>query len=87
MSAILRTLVVKEQLVPIILLLNRREAAKRAGNGGGRQWSWAVVDRILHDEAYIGTFYHNRYNCVTVEEMHGRKRPSVKCTLRPREKA
>ena len=44
-----------------------------------------MVDRILHDEAYIGTFYHNRYNCVTVEEVHGRKRPSVKCTLRPRE--
>ena len=52
---------------------------------GGRQWSWAMVDRILHDEAYIGTFYHNRYNCVTVAEVPGQKRPSVKCTLRPRE--
>jgi site-specific DNA recombinase len=52
---------------------------------GGRQWSWAMVDRVLHDEAYIGTFYHNRYNCVTVERMHGQKRPSIKCTLRPRE--
>jgi site-specific DNA recombinase len=52
---------------------------------GGRQWSWAMVDRVLHDEAYIGTFYHNRYNCVTVEGVHGQKRPSIKCTLRPRE--
>ncbi|PYU98649.1 MAG: hypothetical protein DMG10_27615, partial [Acidobacteria bacterium] len=23
-------------------------------NGGG-QWSWSAVDRILHEEAYIGT--------------------------------
>ena len=44
-----------------------------------------MIDRILHDEAYIGTFYHNRYNCVTVEGVQGQKRPSVKCTLRPRE--
>jgi hypothetical protein len=32
-----------------------------------------------------GTFYHNRYNGVTVEGVQGQKGPSVKCTLRPRE--
>jgi site-specific DNA recombinase len=53
--------------------------------GGGREWSWIMVDRILHDEAYIGTFYHNRFNCVLVEGVRGQKRPSYKCTLRPRE--
>ena len=69
--------------------LTVRQIAKQLTLGGtpapsgGRQWSWAMVDRILHDEAYIGTFYHNRYNCVTVEEVHARKWPSVKCTLRP----
>jgi len=30
--------------------------------GGGREWNWAKVDRILHDEAYIGTLYYNRFN-------------------------
>src|SRR6516162_5656507 len=71
--------------------LTVRQIAKQLTLGGtpapsgGRQWSWAMVDRVLHDEAYIGTFYHNRYHCVMVEEVHGRKRPSVKCTLRPRE--
>ena len=52
---------------------------------GGREWSANMVDRILHDEAYVGTFYHNRYDCVTVEGVHGQKRPSIKRTLRPRE--
>jgi len=71
--------------------LTVRQIAKQLTLGGtpapsgGRQWSWAMIDRVLHDEAYIGTFYHNRYNCVTVEGVQGQKRPSVKCTLRPRE--
>jgi site-specific DNA recombinase len=52
---------------------------------GGGQWNWATVDRILHDEAYVGTFYCNRFNSVMVEGTHGQKRPSVHCTLRPRE--
>ena len=69
--------------------LTVRQIAKQLTLGGtpapsgGRQWSWAMIDRVLHDEAYIGTFYHNRYNCVTVEGVPGQKRPSVKCTLRP----
>jgi site-specific DNA recombinase len=71
--------------------LTVRQIAKQLTLGGtpapsgGRQWSCTMVDRVLHDEAYIGTFYHNRYNCVTVEGVPGQKRPSVKCTLRPRE--
>ena len=52
---------------------------------GGREWNWATVDRILHDEAYIGTLYYSRHNCVTVEGAPGRKRPLFKRTLRPRE--
>src|SRR5438309_4103997 len=45
----------------------------------------ATVHRILHDEAYIGTLYYSRRNCVMTEGAHGQKRPSVKVTLRPRE--
>jgi site-specific DNA recombinase len=70
--------------------LTVRQIAKQLTLGGtpapsgGREWSWAMVDRILHDEAYIGTFYHNRFNCVTVEGTH-RHKPSIKHPLRPRE--
>jgi site-specific DNA recombinase len=53
--------------------------------GGGREWNWAKVDRILHDEAYIGTLYYNRFNCAMAEGTYGQKRPHVKRTLRPRE--
>jgi site-specific DNA recombinase len=52
---------------------------------GGREWHRATVNRILHDEAYIGTLYYSRRNCVMTEGAHGQKRPSVKVTLRPRE--
>jgi site-specific DNA recombinase len=52
---------------------------------GGREWNWATVDRILHDEVYIGTLYYNRFNCVIVEGTHGRKRPLAKRIMRPRE--
>jgi site-specific DNA recombinase len=71
--------------------LTVRQIAKQLTLGGtpapsgGREWSWAMVDRILHDEAYIGTFYHNRFNCVLTEGVRGQKRPSYKWTLRPRE--
>jgi site-specific DNA recombinase len=70
--------------------LTVRQIAKQLTLGGTpapsgrREWSWAMVDRILHDEAYIGTFYHNRFNCVTVERAHSHK-PSIRHTLRPRE--
>jgi site-specific DNA recombinase len=49
------------------------------------QWSWAMVDRILHDEAYIGTCYYNRRHCVAIEGIYGQKRQRFKCTLRPKE--
>ena len=52
---------------------------------GGREWNWATVDRILHDETYIGTLYYNRFNCVVGEGTYGQKRPYVKRTRRPRE--
>jgi site-specific DNA recombinase len=50
-----------------------------------RQWSWGMVNRILHDEAYIGTCYYNRRHCVAIEGIYGRKRQRFKCTLRPKE--
>lgn len=53
------------------------------GNAG--QWSWSTVDRILHEEAYIGTYYYNRKQCVPVEGEYGKKRQRFKCTLRPKE--
>src|SRR5881296_2721498 len=53
-------------------------------NGGG-QWSWSAVDRILHEEAYIGTYYYNRKHCVPIEGVYGKKRQRFKCTVRPKE--
>jgi len=53
------------------------------GNAG--QWSWSAVDRILHEEAYIGTYYYNRKQCVPIEGVYGQKRQRFKCTLRPKE--
>jgi site-specific DNA recombinase len=53
-------------------------------NGGG-QWSWSAVDRILHEEAYIGTYYYNRKQCVPIEGVYGKKRQRFKCTLRPKD--
>ena len=53
------------------------------GNAG--QWSWSAVDRILHEEAYIGTYYYNRKQCVPIEGVYGKKRQRFKCTLRPKE--
>ncbi|MBI3658553.1 MAG: recombinase family protein [Acidobacteria bacterium] len=49
------------------------------------QWSWSTVDRILHEEAYIGTYYYNRLHCVPIEGVYGQKRQRFKCTLRPKE--
>ena len=49
------------------------------------QWSWSAVDRILREEAYIGTYYYNRKHCVPVEGSYGKKRQRFKCTLRPKE--
>jgi site-specific DNA recombinase len=49
------------------------------------QWSWSAVDRILHEEAYIGTYYYNRKHCVPIEGAYGKKRQRFKCTLRPEE--
>src|SRR5215469_17153851 len=71
--------------------LTVRQIAKRLtldrtptpGNAG--QWSWGAVDRILHEEAYIGTYYYNRKQCVAVEGVYGKKRQRFKCTLRPKE--
>lgn len=53
--------------------------------GDAGQWNWSTVDRILHEEAYIGTYYYNRRHCVAVEGAYGRKRQRFKCTLRPKE--
>jgi site-specific DNA recombinase len=53
--------------------------------GGAGQWSWSTVDRILHEEAYIGTYYYNRKKCVPIEGAYGKKRQRFKCTLRPKE--
>jgi len=36
--------------------------------GGAGQWSWSTVDRILREEAYIGTYYYNRKHCVAVDD-------------------
>lgn len=49
------------------------------------QWHWSSVDRILREEAYIGTYYYNRKHCVPVEGAYGKKRQRFKCTLRPKE--
>src|SRR2546427_1636909 len=49
------------------------------------QWHWSSVDRILREEAYIGTYYYNRKHCVPIEGAYGKKRQRFKCTLRPKE--
>ncbi|MGB2886089.1 MAG: recombinase family protein [Candidatus Acidiferrales bacterium] len=53
--------------------------------GGGREWNFYTVDRILHNEAYVGTLYYNRHNCAVIEGTHGHKRPSCQRILRPKE--
>ena len=53
--------------------------------GGGREWNFYTVDRILHNEAYVGTLYYNRHNCAAMEGTHGHKRPSCQRILRPKE--
>jgi site-specific DNA recombinase len=63
------------------LTLDRTPTPRR----GGGQWSWSAVDRILHEEAYIGTYYYNRKHCVPIEGAYGKKRQRFKCTLRPKE--
>jgi len=62
------------------LTLNRIPTPRNSG-----QWSWSAVDRILHEEAYIGTYYYNRKQCVPIEGAYGKKRQRFKCTLRPKE--
>src|SRR5437867_2968270 len=62
------------------LTLNRIPTPRNVG-----QWSWSAVDRILHEEAYIGTYYYNRKHCVPIEGAYGKKRQRFKCTLRPKE--
>ena len=53
--------------------------------GGGREWNFYTVDRILHNEAYVGTLYYNRHNCAAIEGTLGHKRPSCQRILRPKE--
>jgi site-specific DNA recombinase len=53
--------------------------------GGAGQWSWSTVDRILREEAYIGTYYYNRKHCVAVDDGQGKKRQRYHCTERPRD--
>jgi site-specific DNA recombinase len=71
--------------------LTVRQIAKQLTLGGtptpkdSGQWSWSAVDRILHEEAYIGTYYYNRKQCIPVEGVYGKKRQRFKCTLRPKE--
>jgi site-specific DNA recombinase len=62
------------------LTLDRTPTPRNSG-----QWSWSAVDRILHEEAYIGTYYYNRKHCVPIEGVYGKKRQRFKCTLRPKE--
>ena len=62
------------------LTLDRIPTPRNAG-----QWNWSSVDRILHEEAYIGTYYYNRKQCVPIEGAYGKKRQRFKCTLRPKE--
>src|SRR6266704_714413 len=62
------------------LTLNRIPTPRNSG-----QWSWSAVDRILHEEAYIGTYYYNRKQCVPIEGVYGKKRQRFKCSLRPKE--
>jgi site-specific DNA recombinase len=62
------------------LTLDRIPTPAKAG-----QWSWSAVDRVLHEEAYIGTYYYNRKQCVPREGIYGQKRQRFKCTLRPKE--
>jgi len=50
--------------------------------GGGGQWVWSTVDRILGEEVYIGTYYYNRRHCVPVESKPGQKRQRYRCTVR-----
>src|SRR5262250_3401944 len=52
--------------------------------GGGQEWNFNTVDRILHNEAYVGTLYYNRYDCAAIEGTHGHKRPSCQRILGPR---
>src|SRR6266705_4663058 len=49
------------------------------------EWNFYTVDRILHNEAYVGTLYYNRHNCAAIEGTHGHKRPSCQRILRPKE--
>src|SRR5215831_5851852 len=53
--------------------------------GGGQEWNFNTVDRILHNEAYVGTLYYNRHDCAAIEGTHGHKRPSCQRILRPKE--
>ncbi|PYR97802.1 MAG: hypothetical protein DMG16_23350 [Acidobacteria bacterium] len=62
------------------LTLNRIPTPTNAG-----QWSWYAIDRILHEEAYIGTYYYNRKQCIPIEGAYGKKRQRFKCTLGPKE--
>jgi site-specific DNA recombinase len=62
------------------LTLNRIPTPRNVG-----QWSWSAVDRILHEEAYIGTYYYNRKQCVPIAGAYGQKRQRFKCTFRPKE--
>ncbi len=59
------------------------DGTPRPGRAG--QWHWSTVDRILREEACIGTYYYNRRHCVAVEGPYGKKRQRFKCTLRPKE--
>jgi len=62
------------------LTLDRTPTSKNRG-----QWSWSAVDRILREEAYIGTYYYNRKQCVPIDGVYGKKRQRFKCTMRPKE--
>src|SRR6059036_497811 len=62
------------------LTLDRTPTSKNRG-----QWSWSAVDRILREEAYIGTYYYNRKQCVPIDGLYGKKRQRFKCTMRPKE--
>lgn len=55
------------------LTLNRIPTSRNVG-----QWSWSAVDRMLHEEAYIGTYYYNRKQCVPIEGVYGKKRQRFK---------
>jgi site-specific DNA recombinase len=74
-----------KQGITVRLIAKQLTLEETPAPGGGQEWNYYSVDRILHNEAYVGTLYYNRHNCAELEGTHGQKRPSHQRTLRPKE--